>query len=95
METPPNTTQLIADAEALIDQAMQSMAGTRGFFEQHARNAGEVLPVPGDQHQETLRRIVAGHMSLAQQRPALPGTDIAIDPVTRFSRQVWRRRSTV
>lgn len=80
MHTAPDTAQTMANAEAMIAKARQSLAQSEALTR---RNAG------------TLHSQVLDQLQQAQLQPVLPGTDVPADPATVFARQVRRRRVLV
>ncbi len=95
MSSPPNPQDIMAAAQAAITQATQSLNDSQAGFGSHSHDAGDILAQIQRNRATHLVRSVMDQVRLAQLQPGLPATEVVIDPVTHFSRQVWRRRNAV
>lgn len=95
MSSTRNPQDIMAAAQATIAQATQSLNDSHGGFGSHGHDAVDILAQIQRNRAGQQIQSVMDQVRLAQLQPGLPATEVVIDPVTHFSRQVWRRRNTV
>jgi hypothetical protein len=94
MQTGVDIESLLAQANALVEQAQVDLGAGLSFRREHAAEF-RLLAQAARRGEEELRRIVAEKISLANQQQALPATQVVVDAATVFARRVRRRRVMV
>jgi hypothetical protein len=94
MQTGVDIESLLAQANALVEQAQVDLGAGLSFRREHAAEF-RLLAQAARRGEEELRRIVAENVSLANQRPVLPAAPVMVDSSTVFARRVRRRRLIV
>lgn len=95
MSTDPSTQDTIAAAEAMLAEVTRHLNATEDVVRSQLQTLQEFAEQYERDQEEELRGLAANGLQRARMAPALPAAEVAVDPVTLFSRQVWRRRNTV
>lgn len=93
MSAAPDPARLIAEAEALLARAKQSLAAGEALAARHGQHARELLAHLQRRRADDMRLFVKEQVHKAHNAPILPCHETPPDSATAFARRVWRRRT--